>query len=182
MGRIAARHLSAPGLIWDMRDWLWHLSLNTGELRKCERRHFTDWQWAQFEHAGLLPGPVQLASDSNYWLYTSVKAGQKWGTFEFRRTRVGVGQFRLSWACICPEPDGESMAWEQALNTFCLSEDAFEVRSSPVIPSGCPWLAAVELSRLAGHERSWMGDFQACYGWYLIEKLAETDRLELSAG
>ena len=44
----------------DVRDWLWHLTLNTGEVKKCERHYFTDWQWAQFEQAGLLPGPVEI--------------------------------------------------------------------------------------------------------------------------
>ena len=41
--------------------------MNTGELKKCERQHFTDWHWPQFEQAGLLPGPVQIPSNSNYY-------------------------------------------------------------------------------------------------------------------
>ena len=47
----------ACGLLLDVRDWLWRLTMNTGELKKCERHHFTDSHWAQFEEAGLLPGP-----------------------------------------------------------------------------------------------------------------------------
>ena len=59
------------GLILPVRNWLWHLTLNTGELRRCDRRQFTDWDWAQIEQADPLPGPVEMPSNSNYWLYTS---------------------------------------------------------------------------------------------------------------
>jgi hypothetical protein len=52
----------ACALVLDVRNWLWHLTMNTGELKKCERHHFTDWHWAQFEQAGFLPGPVQIPS------------------------------------------------------------------------------------------------------------------------
>ncbi|HEV3211466.1 MAG TPA: hypothetical protein VGY91_14510, partial [Chthoniobacterales bacterium] len=81
----------------DVRNWLWHLTMNTGELKKCERQHFSDWHWAQFEQAGVLPGPVEIPPNSNYWLYTAANPGKKWGAFEFRRNVVGVGQIRLSW-------------------------------------------------------------------------------------
>ncbi|MBV8901978.1 MAG: hypothetical protein JOY92_17900 [Verrucomicrobia bacterium] len=157
-----------------MRDWLWHLTMNTGELRKCERRHFTDWHWAQFECAGLLPGPVEMACDSNYWLYTTLKPREKWAAFEFRRNRVGLGQIRLSWACFCLEQAAETLTWAQALERFSLDcPDAFAARPAVELPGDCPWIAAFEITRLADHERGWMWEFHALYCWYLAGKLSE---------
>ena len=161
-------------LFLDVRNWLWHLTMNTGELKKCERHHFTDWHWAQFEQAGLLPGPVQIPSDSNYWLYTMASPGKKWGAFEFRRNLVGVGQIRLSWACFCIEREAEHLAWKQVIEKFRSdSADYFGTRSPPVAPGSCPWIAIVEITRLADYERRWMWEFHAFYFWYLIEKMSE---------
>ncbi|MBV9998337.1 MAG: hypothetical protein JO015_04395 [Verrucomicrobia bacterium] len=148
--------------------------MNTGEVRKCERCHFTDWHWAEFEHARLLPGPVQMAYDSNYWLYTTLKPDEKWASFEFRRNRVGLGQVRLSWACVCLEQVAEAFTWAQAVERFSLDcPDAFAARPAMDLPGDCPWVAAVEITRLAGHERGWMWEFHALYGWYLAGKLSE---------
>jgi hypothetical protein len=72
-------------LVLNVRDWLWHLTLNTGEVKKCERHHFTDWHWAQFEQAGLLPGPVELPSNSNYWPYSRLRTTLDVGVPAFLR-------------------------------------------------------------------------------------------------
>jgi hypothetical protein len=32
------------------------------------KQEFFELAWAQFGQAGLLPGPVQIPSNSNYWL------------------------------------------------------------------------------------------------------------------
>ena len=53
------------------------------------------------------------------------------------------------------------------------STDYFETRSAPSVPGGCPWIAAVELTRLADYERRWMWEFHAFYFWYLIDKMSE---------
>jgi len=76
-----------------------------GELEKCERRQFTDWDWAQIEEANPLPGSVEMPSKSNYWLYTTADRDKKWGTFEFRRNRVGVGPKRTLFFVSCRFPD-----------------------------------------------------------------------------
>ena len=166
--------LIARALALDVRDWLWHLTLNTGEVKKCERHYFTDWQWAQFEQAGLLPGPVEILSNSNYWLYTTINAEKNWGEFEFRRNLVGVGQIRLSWACFCIEQEADYLAWKQATERFCSdSADSFETRSPLAALGGCPWIAAVEITRLAEYERCWMWEFQAFYVWYLIAMMSK---------
>jgi len=94
----------ACGLTLLVRDWLWHLTLNTGELKKCERLQFTDWDWAQIEEANPLPGSVEMPSKSNYWLYTTADRDKKWGTFEFRRPRVGVGPKRTLFFRFVPFP------------------------------------------------------------------------------
>jgi hypothetical protein len=161
-------------LVLDVRNWLWHLTMNTGELKKCERQHFTDWHWAQFEQASVLPGPVEIPSNSNYWLYTMANPGKKWGAFEFRRNVVGVGQIRLSWACFCIEQEAEFVTWKQAIEKFRSdSSDYFGTGSSPSVPGSCPWIAAVEITRLADYERRWMWEFHALYFWYLIDKISE---------
>jgi hypothetical protein len=158
----------------DVRNWLWHLTMNTGELKKCERQHFSDWHWAQFEQAGVLPGPVEIPPNSNYWLYTAANPGKKWGAFEFRRNVVGVGQIRLSWACFCIEQEAELVTWKQAIEEFRSdSSDYFGARSQPSVPGSCPWIAAVEITRLADYERRWMWEFHALYFWYLIDKISE---------
>ena len=170
-------------LVLDVRDWLWHLTMNTGELKKCERHHFTDWHWAQFEHAGLLSGPVEIPPASNYWLYTTANPGEKWGAFEFRRNVVGLGQIRLSWACFCIEEEAEYLAWKQALERFRSdSSDYFGTRSSPSVPGSCPWIAAVEITRLADSERCWMWEFHSLYAWYLIDKLCGESDLDQIIG
>ncbi len=161
-----------------MRDWLWHLTLNTGELRKCERQDFTDWDWAQFEQADPLPGPVEMPSNSNYWLYTTADPGKNWGTFELRRNLVGVGQIHLSWACFCVEEEAERLSWAHATEKFRLeSLDYFEIRSMPAVPESSPWIAAVETNRLAPYERRWIVEFQSFYFWYLADKIYETSWL-----
>jgi len=148
--------------------------MNTGELRKCERQHFTDWHWAQFEEAGLLPGPVEIPPNSNYWLYTTAHPGKKRGAFEFRRNVVGVGQIRLSWACFCIDQEEEHLSWKQAIEEFRSdSSDYFETGTPPSVPGSCPWIAAVEITRLADYERRWIWEFHALYTWYLIDKLLE---------
>jgi hypothetical protein len=158
----------------DVRNRLWHLTLNTGELKKFERRHFTDWHRAQFEQAKLLPGPVQINSNSNYWLYTTVNPNKKSGEFEFRRNLVGVGQIRLSWACFCIEQEAEYLAWKHAIEKFRLdSSDYFGTTSPPTVPESCPWIAAVDITRLTDYERRWMWEFHAFYVWYLIDKLSK---------
>jgi hypothetical protein len=174
IGAVPPSTIIACALVLDVRNWLWHLTMNTGELKKCERHHFTDWHWAQFEQAGLLPGPVQIPSNSNYWLYTTANPGKKWGAFEFRRNLVGVGQIRLSWACFCIEQEAEYLTWKQAIERFRSdSSDYFGTRSPPAVPGSCPWIAAVEITRLADYERRWMWEFHAFYFWYLIDKMSE---------
>jgi len=54
----------ACGLLLRVCDWLCHLTFNTGELKKCERRPFTDWDWAQIDEADPLPGPVGMPSSN----------------------------------------------------------------------------------------------------------------------
>jgi hypothetical protein len=148
--------------------------MNTGELKKCERHHFTDWHWAQFEQAGLLPGPVQIPAESNYWLYTMASPGEKRGAFEFRRNLVGVGQIRLSWACFCIEQEAAYLAWKQAIEEFRSdSADYFGPRLPLAVPGSCPWIATVEITRLTDDERRWMCEFYAFYFWYLIDKMSE---------
>ena len=178
-GQVGAKSLSfrtvmACALVLDVRNWLWHLTMNTGELKKCERRHFTDWHWAQFEQADLLPGPVEFPSNSNYWLYTTANPDQKSGEFEFRRNLARVGQVRLSWACFCIEQEAEYLTWKQAIEKFRSdSLDYFETRSPPAVPESCPWIAAVEITPLADYERRWMWEFHTFYVWYLIDKMSE---------
>ncbi len=163
------------GLNLHVRDWLWHLTLNTGELKKCERRQFTDSDWAQFEQADPLPGPIEMPSNSNYWLYTTADPDKKWGAFEFRRNVVGVGQIRLSWACFCIEQEAERLTWKQAIERFRWERPDYVQTGPPLaIPDGSPWIAAVEISRLAGYERHWMIEFHAFYFWYLADKIYET--------
>ena len=100
--------------------------------------------------------------------------GKKWGTFEFRRNLVGVGQIRLSWACFCIEQEAEYLAWKQAIEKYRSdSSDYFGTRSPPAVPGSCPWIAAVEITRLADYERRWMWEFHAFYFWYLIDKMSE---------
>jgi hypothetical protein len=148
--------------------------MNTGELKKCERRLFTDSHWAQFEEANLLPGPVEIPSNSNYWLYTTANPGEKSGEFEFRRNLVGVGQIRLSWACFCIEQEAEYLTWTQALEKLRLnSSDYFRTGCRSAVPESCPWIAAVEITRLGDYERRWMWEFHAFYFWYLIDKMSE---------
>ena len=148
--------------------------MNTGELKKCARRHFTDSHWAQFEESGLLPGPVEIPANSNYWLYTTPDPGKKSGEFEFRRNLVGVGQIRLSWACFCIEQEAEFLTWKQATEKFRLnSTDYFRTGCRSVLPDSCPWIAAVEITRLTDCERRWMWEFHAFYFWYLVDKMSE---------
>ena len=164
----------ACGLILHVRDWLWHLTLNTGELKKCERRQFTDWDWAQIEEADPLPGPVEMPSNSNYWLYTTADRDKKWGTFEFRRNRVGVGQIRLSWACFCIGQEAERLTWKQAIEKFRWeSPDYYQSGSLLAVPDSSPWIVAIEFNRLADYERRWMVEFHAFYFWYLADKIYE---------
>jgi hypothetical protein len=159
-----------------VRDWLWHLTLNTGELKRCQREQFTDWDWAQIEVASPLPGPVEIPSNSNYWLYTTADPDKNWGTFEFRRNIVGVGQKHLSWACFCIEQGAERPTWRQAIEKF-RAENPDYLRSLPAIPDSSPWIAAIEMNRLADYERRWMVEFHAFYFWYLIDKIYEADWL-----
>jgi hypothetical protein len=157
-----------------VRDWLWHLTLNTGELKKCERKDFTDWDWAQFEQADPLRGPVEMPSNSNCWLYTNADPGKNWGTFDLRRNLVGVGQILLSWACFCVEEEAGSLSWTQATEKFrSESSDYFQIRSMPAAPDSAPWIAAVEKNRLAPYERRWIVEFQSFYFWYMADKIYE---------
>jgi hypothetical protein len=166
------------GLILHVRNWLWHLTLNTGELRRCDRRQFTDWDWAQIEQADPLPGPVEMPSNSNYWLYTSADPDKKWGTFEFRRNLVGIGQIRLSWVCYCIEPESEHLTWKQAIEMFrSESSDYFQTGSVLTAPDSSPWIASIEMNRLADCERRWMSEFHAFYFWYLVDKIYEVSWL-----
>jgi len=87
---------------------------------------------------------------------------------------VGVGQIRLSWACFCIEEEAEYLAWKQAMERFRSdSADSFETRSSLAVLEDCPWIAAVEITRLAEYERCWMWEFQAFYVWYLIAMMSK---------
>lgn len=148
--------------------------MNTGELKKCERHHFTDSDWGQLEEAGLLPGPVEIPSNSNYWLYTTANPGENSGEFEVRRNLVGVGQLCLSWACFCITQEAEYLIWKQAMEKFRLnSSDYFSTGCHSTVPESCPWIAAVEITRLTDYERRWMWEFQEKYAWYLIGKIHE---------
>jgi hypothetical protein len=161
-----------------VRDWLWHLTLNTGELKKCGREQFTDWDWAQIEEANPLPGPVEIPPNSNYWLYTMADPDKNRGAFEFRRNIVGVGQIRLSWACFCIEQEAERLTWKHVTEKFrSESPDYFQIGSLPAVPDSSPWIAAIELNRLADYERRWMDEFHAFYFWYLVDKIYEASWL-----
>jgi hypothetical protein len=144
-------------------EWVWHMTLNTGNTRKSYRGEVSDDVLAAMRQMDLLKSRAKLPIAGGYQLQTTIDQGG--AAFTVFKGEVPLGH------CVLAVDANDAAYWEFIERLYLNITDKAPVDwVLPDKPLSVPWLAVVLLGLHHDVESAqWLRDFERCMAWLLIE-------------